>query len=271
MILMAIAAALQMNSSDIINDNLATAARLLKQAADQNAQLVVLPENFALMRKDREQPLANKEYFGAGKIQDFLKEQADQHKMWIIGGTIPLASEDSDKIYAASLVFNDKGNCVARYDKMHLFDVNLGGNEEYQESYLIEYGKAPMVIDTPIGRVGLAVCYDVRFPELFRHMQKEGAEIFTLPTAFTVPTGIAHWEVLTRSRAIENLCYFIASCQTGTHSNGRATYGHSEIIDPWGRILSTLAESEGVITAEINLKYLYELREKMPVFKHRRL
>lgn len=267
---MAIAAALQMNSSDDIRSNLAVAAKLLEQAAQHQAQLCVLPENFALMRQYKDQSLKSQERFGQGPIQDFLKEQAYKHNLWIIGGTIPLTAEATNKTYAACLVFNNKGECVGQYNKIHLFDVNLG-SEQHQESETIQSGTTPLVVETPIGKVGIAVCYDVRFPKLFHLLQQQGAEIFALPSAFTVPTGQAHWEVLTRCRAIENLCYLIASCQTGLHNNGRRTFGHSEIIDPWGKLVASLADGEGIITAEINLTYLYELRKKLPVINHHRL
>lgn len=266
---MTVVAALQMTSSHDIDANLATTARLLKHAAEKKAALAVLPENFALMRKEPEDVLKIKETLGQGKIQDFLAEQARKYRMWLVGGTIPITTEDPNKIYATSLVFDDQGNSVAHYDKMHLFDVIIG-KEEHHESKLITHGKHPVLVDTPFGKIGLAVCYDIRFPELFRYYFANGAEIFVLPTAFTVPTGQAHWEALTRARAIENFSYLIAACQTGTHTNGRSTYGHSMIIDPWGKILASLPEGEGIITAELDLHYLHEVREKMPVFKHRR-
>lgn len=264
---MSIIAAIQMNSNDMIDENLLAAKRLLQIAAKRGARLAVLPENFALMQRDLY--LTNKEPFGHGKIQDFLAEQAQKLKIWLIGGTIPIATNDPNKVYAASLIYTDQGQCLAHYDKIHLFDVVIG-QESYQESELIQAGSHPILIESPFGKIGMAVCYDLRFPNLFRYYFDRGAEIFVLPTAFTVPTGQAHWEVLTRARAIENFCYFIAACQTGSHPNGRETYGHSLIIDPWGKILVELAEGEGVITADIDLNYLRAMREKIPIQRHSR-
>jgi nitrilase len=229
----------------------------------------VLPENFAFMGKNELDKLQIQEKFGHGLIQDFLAQQAKQLGIWIIGGTIPIASQDPNKVYAACLVYNDQGQCVARYDKIHLFDVTVTPNTEiYRESNAITPGEKIVVVDTPVGRVGLAVCYDIRFPELFREMLKQDVEIIALPTAFTLKTGQAHWEVLTRARAIENQCYLIAACQTGTHENGRQTYGHSLIIDPWGKILNCLPDTIGTVTADINLLKLQEIRQTFPTIKH---
>ena len=193
--------------------------------------------------------------------------------MWIIGGTIPIRSETRPgKVAAASLVFDDTGRFVARYDKIHLFDVNLPDREErYRESATIDAGSKPVVVATPLGRVGLAVCYDVRFPELFRHLQAQGAQILCLPAAFTAATGRAHWETLIRARAIENLCYVIAPAQSGTHENGRETWGDSMIVDPWGHVLDRVGEvGAGVAVAEIDLTLQQQVRERFPALNHRR-
>src|SRR5579862_4696011 len=244
-------AAVQMCSSHLLDENLASAAHSISEARKNAACLVVLPENFALMGLKDTDKLGIKETFGHGKIQSFLSEQAKKNQLWIVGGTIPIQCQDENKVRASSLVFNDQGDLVARYDKIHLFDVSLSDKESYQESAAIEAGDQLVVVDTPFGKLGLAVCYDVRFPELFRNLFNRGAEIFILPSAFTVPTGEAHWEVLTRSRAIENFCYLIGACQGGTHSSGRKTYGHSIIVEPWGQVIAKREEGSGVIYADI--------------------
>jgi nitrilase len=269
---MAFAAAIQMTSTHEIAVNLKTAERLICQAISAGAKLVVLPENFALMGLNPEDKIKAKEKFGTGPIQEFLASQAKTHHVWIVGGTIPIACKNENKIRSACLVFDDNGNFVARYDKIHLFDVIVvPGKEEHQESATIESGEELVVIDSPIGKLGIAVCYDIRFPELFRALLQHGAEVFAVPAAFTVPTGEAHWEILVRSRAIENLCYFIGACQTGTHTNGRSTYGHSLIVDPWGKKIASLVAGEGFIAANIDLEYSKELRKKMPVIEQRKM
>jgi len=264
-------AAIQMTSTSDVKTNLEQAAELIAYAAKQNAKLAVLPENFVLMGKNETDKLNIKETFGTGPIQTFLAEQAKKHNIWIVGGSIPIAATQPDKVYNTCLVYNDQGQCIARYDKIHLFDVQVSDTETYLESQVIAAGDKIVVIDTPVGRLGLAICYDIRFSELFRTMQEKGAEIFALPTAFTVPTGQAHWEVLTRARAIENFCYLIAACQTGTHDSGRKTYGHSEIVEPWGTVITHLDQGKGVIVADIDLEKLHQIRKKIPVDKHRKI
>lgn len=251
--------------------NLNKAENFIAQAAASGAKLAVLPENFAVMGTP-ENVLQASESSGKGVIQNFLAQQAKQHRLWIVGGTIPLRSKTKNKVTASCLVFNDQGKRVAQYDKIHLFDASITkGVEEHKESKTIAAGKNITLVKTALGKLGLAICYDIRFPELFRRLFNKGAEIFALPAAFTVPTGEAHWESLTRARAIENQSYFIAACQTGTHVNNRKTYGHSVIIDPWGKILVSLPSGEGIISANIDLNYLKEIRKKMPIAKHQRL
>ncbi|VVC75078.1 2-oxoglutaramate amidase [Aquicella siphonis] len=265
-------AAVQMCSTSDVEENLAAAAGLIASAARQGARLIVLPENFAVMGVDDDERCRQKEVFGAGKIQDFLSAQSQKHHVWIVGGTIPMACQDEAKVRAASLLFNEAGECVARYDKIHLFDVVISDHESYKESDGIQPGSKIVVAETPIGKIGMAVCYDIRFPELFRCMANAGAEILVLPSAFTVKTGEAHWEVLTRSRAIENFCYVIGAGQGGTHGNGRRTYGHSLIIHPWGRKLAELTgEGAGVICADLNPDELAEIRKSIPVAQHQRI
>ncbi|SRR5579883_442145 len=266
------AACVQMTSSSQIDQNLDEAARLIRQAAEQGAQLVVLPEMFATMGMDQAEKVKHYETPGKGPIQAFLSETANNHKIWIVGGTLPIRAESSEKVYASSLIFNDSGKCVSRYDKIHLFDVELPASQEsYLESQTIQPGEKIIVAETPFGKLGLAVCYDVRFPEMFRLMLKEGVEILALPSAFTYTTGAAHWEILVRARAIENLSFVLAACQTGMHSNHRRTYGHSMIVNPWGDILAQLPENPGVIIAEINLDFQKRIRRDFPALTHRKL
>ncbi len=268
---MLIMAAIQMVSEPGIATNLATAADLLAEAAGRGAQLAVLPENFALMGRRETDKLAVRETPGAGPIQDFLAEQAARHRLWLVSGTIPLrTASDGQRVRAACLLFNDQGQQVARYDKVHLFDVQvLGSQEHYAESATIEPGNRYVVADTPLGRLGLAVCYDLRFPEQFRAMVDQGMEILALPAAFTASTGAAHWETLLRARAIENQCYVIAAAQGGRHANGRETFGDSVVIDPWGLILDRLAWGPGVALARMDRPFLENIRRQFPSLDHR--
>ncbi len=262
-----------MASGPQVPANLLTAERLIGEAARQGAQFVVLPENFAMMGLDEADKLAIRERPGEGPLQDFLAEQARQHGVWIDGGTIPIESDDPGRVYAASLVYDPQGELVARYDKMHLFDVELLDTEErYHESGTTKSGTRTVVVDTPFGKVGIAVCYDLRFPELFRDLLDLGAEIVVIPAAFTALTGKAHWEVLLRARAIENLVYVVAAAQGGYHINGRATWGHSMIVDPWGNIIAGLdSTAPGVVLGEIKRDYLASTRQSFPTIEHRRI
>jgi nitrilase len=261
-----------MASSPNVGANLLEAERLITEAAGRGASLVVLPENFAIMGNNECEKVAIREADGDGEIQTFLAEQSQRHGIWLVGGTIPMTAIADDKVRAACLVYDDKGKQVARYDKIHLFDVEIvDSNEQYTESETIEPGDEVVVIDTPFGRMGLAVCYDLRFPELFRRQLEAGMEILVLPSAFTAITGRAHWEVLVRARAIENLCYVIAPDQGGYHLSGRETYGNSMIVDPWGTVLNRLARSPGVVSANIDIEWLESARKNFPVIEHRRL
>jgi predicted amidohydrolase len=266
------AAAIQFASGTSINANLLTTEKLLEQAASQGAVLAVLPESFAFMGENCKETLPYREEEGDGPLQQFLSQAAKRLGIWIVGGTIPLEGDDQTRWRAASLVFDSEGKEVARYDKRHLFDVNLPElNEHYNESAGIEPGNRVCVVDTPIGRLGLAVCYDLRFPELFRALVDKGAEVISLPAAFTAVTGRAHWEVLIRARAIENLSYVIASAQGGFHVKGRETYGHSMIVDPWGAILDSRERGNGVVIASIDSQFQQHTRRNFPCLKHRRL
>lgn len=264
-------AAIQMASSPKVSANLLEAGRLIATAAEQGAKLIVLPENFALMGLKETDKIEIAETEGQGPIQAFLSKTAKTEKVWLVGGTLPILGA-SGKVRAACLVFNDLGEQVARYDKIHLFDVSVpGSNERYQESATLEPGHDPVVVDTPFGRLGLSVCYDVRFPELYRKMANQGMDFMVVPSAFTATTGSAHWEVLVRARAIENLCYVIAPNQGGFHKNGRETFGHSMIVDPWGAVLSSLAQGAGIVIAEFDPDRLKKVRAAFPALHHTRL
>jgi len=265
-------AAIQMTSCASVAQNLAVAGDLLQQAKAQDAVVAVLPENFAFMGRGEADKLAVAEDHGSGPIQDFLSGSARQLGLWIVGGTLPLRVPGEPRVAAASLVHDATGREAARYDKIHLFDVDVPGKlESHRESRAVRPGVQPVTVDTPAGRLGLAVCYDVRFPELFRELLSQGAEWFTLPSAFTVPTGRAHWELLLRTRAVENLCYLVAPAQSGFHENGRETHGDSMIVEPWGRVLARLPRGTGVITAELDLARQRRLRQDFPAVQHRRL
>lgn len=264
-------AAVQMASGPNIETNLKEAERLIARAVEQGAGLVVLPENFSLIGLDERDKVRQCERDGEGKAQTFLSRQAVRHRIWIVGGTIPIASNDPGRVSSSCLLFDPDGRRVARYDKVHLFDVTLEqSGEQYRESMTIVPGSRVIVVDSPFGRLGLAVCYDLRFPELFRAMLDEGVEIIAVPSAFTALTGKAHWEVLVRARAIENQSYVIAAAQGGYHLNGRETYGDSMIADPWGVIVDRLPRGAGVVCADINRTYLERIRRSFPALSHRR-
>jgi len=271
-------AAIQMNSRPDRDANLAQARRLLAQAADAGARLAALPENFSFMGAHERDKLTIAEMPGLGPIQELLARTASDLKLWIVAGTVPLvAAEEPGKVFAASLVYDDQGREVARYDKIHLFDVEVpatagGQAERYRESATIARGDLrAVVVETPVGRLGLSVCYDLRFPELYRALQKQGAELLCVPAAFTARTGQAHWLTLLRARAIENQCHVIAPGQWGEHAGGRKTWGHSLVIDPWGETLAEHVEGDGAAIAEISPQRLLEVRSTFPALTHRRL
>lgn len=259
-------AAIQMASGPNVTGNLNEARRLIADAAGKGARLVVLPEFFAIMGMSDRDKVEAREQPGRGEIQSFLSETARRHGIWLVGGSIPLAAEAPDKVLNSCLVFDERGEQVARYDKIHLFSLELG-NERYDEARTIEPGNQVVVVDSPFGRIGLAVCYDLRFPELFRAM--EDVNIIVLPSAFTEITGKMHWEVLVRARAVENLAYVIAAAQGGYHVSGRETHGHSMIVGPWGRVLDRLPRGSGVVVAEVNPSYQASLRASLPALTHR--
>jgi len=266
------AACIQMASGPNIDANLLEAERLIGMAVDKGAGLIVLPENFAIMGKDESDKVAVREADGDGPIQQFLSRQAAKYGIWLVGGTVPMVAESDDKIRAACLLYDSQGKLAARYDKIHLFDVSvMDSDESYTESETIEAGDQAVVVDTPFGKLGLAVCYDLRFPELFRTMLDQGMEVLTMPSAFTAITGKAHWEILIRARAIENLCYVLAAGQGGYHVNGRETYGHSMIVDPWGQIMNELANGSGLVCSGMDLERLSNIRRTFPCLEHRNI
>ena len=302
-------AAIQMTSGPDVAANLEQARPLLEDAARRGAQLAVLPENFSFLglRDTDKRDVA--EVQGSGPVQDFLAATASRLKMWIVAGTTPIRAAEAGpggqgsgvggkgpgnsgrapgssgpgaapglgagpgwegRVAAASLVYDAAGNQVARYDKIHLFDVDIPGKaEKYRESANVAPGARTVVVDTPVGRLGLSVCYDIRFPELFRRLSAAGAQILTVPSAFTAPTGRAHWETLMCARAIENLCYVVAPAQSGFHPNGRETYGDSMIVDYWGRVVQRLPRGRGCIVAQVDLQRQAEVRQNFPALQHR--
>ncbi len=277
---MAKIAAIQMASGPNVSANLSEARRLISDAVEQGAQLIVLPENFAHMGMSEQDVLDVSEDNMSDNldndqahypIQKILSIIAKEEKIWILGGTIPLKSS-TNKIKSASILFNDQGKVVVRYDKIHLFDMDLGDQGgAYNESTFTDAGDNIVVFDTPFGRIGMAICYDLRFPELFRGMASQGMEILLMASSFTAVTGKAHWQVLNRARAIENLCFVVSSAQGGYHVNGRETYGHSMIIDPWGGVIDQLEHGSGFVIADIDTDTLRKTRKNFPVLEHIKL
>ena len=267
------ATAVQMASGPNVSANLYEVERIVATAVHEGSNLVVLPENFAYMGQSCSDMLTIKEQAGeAGDLQRFLSDLARKHGIWVVGGTIPIATADESRVRAACLVYDDSGRLAGRYDKMHLFDVRLMDVEEqYNESSVIEPGDAPLVVETPFGNIGVAICYDLRFPELFRSMLSGKPDVFAIPSAFTAATGKAHWEPLVRARAIENLCYVIAAAQGGYHVSGRETHGHSMIVDPWGTILAQVPRGSGFVTSKLEIERLHATRRNFPSLDHRRL
>jgi nitrilase len=261
-----------MTSGHDVAENLAAAGALLREAKEAGAEVACLPENFCFIGLKDADKLGVAEPDGRGPVQAFLSDTARELSMWVLGGTIVLRSEDERRVTNTSLLFDAAGKRVARYDKIHLFDVAIPGREEqYRESNHVAPGRRVVLADTPVGRLGLTVCYDMRFPELYRELVAGGAEWLSMPAAFTVPTGRAHWETLLRARAIENLCYVVAPAQVGTHTSGRETYGDSLIVDYWGQVLARLPKGSGVITAQIDLAREAETRARFPALDNRQM
>jgi nitrilase len=266
-------AAIQMVSTADVADNLQTALKLLQQAAEQGAELAVLPEYFCLIGQHDADKLAIQEPFGRGPIQQFLADAARDFNLWIVGGTLPLTGAGESRVFNSSLAFNPQGACVARYDKIHLFRFD-NGREAYDESRVLDRGHSPTRFALPsmdghTWQVGMSVCYDLRFAELYRRYAAEGVDLLLVPAAFTHTTGRAHWEVLLRARAIENLSYVVAAAQGGVHPNGRQTWGQSLAIDPWGHVLADQAQGPGVVLAELDAVALQHWRNQLPALQHR--
>ncbi|AXS81536.1 carbon-nitrogen hydrolase family protein [Dechloromonas sp. HYN0024] len=257
-----------MISGPRVADNLVTAGRLIDEAVSQGAQLVALPEYFPIIGAADADRVRAREDFGTGPIQSWLAETAQRHGIWLFAGSIPLAASSPDKMRNASLVFNPAGECVKRYDKIHLFGFRKG-DETYDEAGFIEAGDQPVAVDTPFGSIALSICYDLRFPELYRALAP--VDLILVPAAFTETTGRAHWEILLRARAIENQCYLLAIGQGGRHENGRMTHGNSMIIDPWGEILDRKQKGPGVVIADLDHQRIADIRESLPALAHRKL
>ncbi|MFT5535000.1 MAG: putative amidohydrolase [Burkholderiaceae bacterium] len=261
-------AAIQMVSTPSVNENLDAAARLVAEAAARGAQLVLLPEYWPVMGIDESDKIALAEAADGGPIQQAMADMARRHGIWLVGGTLPMLATEAGKIRNTTLVYNPAGELVVRYDKIHLFSFSSGA-EAYDEARTIAHGADVMTFDAPCGRVGLSVCYDLRFPEMYRAMGS--CALIVVPAAFTYTTGQAHWEILLRARAIENQCYVLASGQGGRHENGRRTWGHSMLIDPWGKVCDVLPEGEGLVFGQVEPNYLEQVRASLPALQHRRL
>ncbi|GGI91695.1 carbon-nitrogen hydrolase family protein [Legionella impletisoli] len=263
-------AVIQMVSSSDVDKNLKELGGLFANAHELGAELLVLPENFAFMGLKERDKFAVAEDYGQGVIQNTISELASQYGIWVVAGTIPLKS-DTNRLKSACLVYDAEGTVAARYDKIHLFDVQVSEQESHKESTTIEPGEQAVVVDTPVGKIGLSVCYDLRFPELFQLLLNKGAQIFAVPSAFTAVTGKAHWEVLLRARAIENLSYVLAANQGGLHDNGRKTYGHSMIVEPWGEVIGIHEQGQGMVVSKIDLERMHQLRKQFPCNDHHKL
>lgn len=263
--------AVQMTSTRDVSRNLDDAERLISIAAGDGAKLVVLPENFSFLGADDAERLAAAEEAGRGPAQDFLRDQAREHGIWLVGGTIPIRQEDG-RARSRSLLVDPEGRALAQYDKIHLFDVSVPGrdSESYRESATTQSGTEVVSAETACGRIGMAVCYDLRFPAMFHRLSVLGMDVLTVPAAFTVPTGRVHWQPLLQARAIESLIYVVAAGQVGEHAGGRRTYGYSMIVGPWGQVLACREDGAGVVSADLDMIALRELRKSFPVLKHRR-
>ncbi|MBR8149040.1 carbon-nitrogen hydrolase family protein [Burkholderia vietnamiensis] len=259
-------AALQMVSTPDVARNLADAGHLIEQAAADGAQLVLLPEYFCFMGHRDTDKLALAEPYRDGPIQQFLAQAAQRHRVWVIGGTLPLQAPEPDRVLNTTLVFDPSGREAARYDKIHLFNFEKG-DESFDEARTIRAGDTVVAFDAPFGRVGLSVCYDLRFPELYRRMGD--CALLVVPSAFTYTTGRAHWETLLRARAVENQCYVLAAAQGGKHENGRRTWGHSMLIDPWGEIVAVRDEGAGVVAGALDPQRIADVRQSLPAWRHR--
>lgn len=261
-------AAVQMVSTPQVEQNFESARRRIGEAAQQGAKLVLLPEYWPVMGMKESDKVQHAERLDDGPIQRFMSDIAREHGIWLIGGTLPMVAPEQDKVLNTTMVYNDRGEHVIRYDKIHLFSFTKG-EESYDEARTIVHGTKVASFDAPFGRVGLSVCYDLRFPELYRAMGD--CALIVMPAAFTYTTGRAHWEVLLRARAIENQCYVLAAAQGGQHPNGRRTWGHTMLVDPWGEVKGVLPEGEGVVAGDLDLQHIARVRASLPALRHRRL
>jgi deaminated glutathione amidase len=265
-------ATIQMITSEIFEQNLNKASDLIEKSAKQGAELVVLPEYFAIMGLKETDKFLHVEKHGDGVMQNALSQLAKRLQIWIVAGSHPIESDQANRPYARCYVYNSAGQVVTWYDKIHLFDVNVADNQKrYCESRYTKPGKQVVSFDSTWGKIGIAICYDLRFPELFRQLQQQGCQLLLVPAAFTAKTGEAHWDLLTRTRALENLCYLVSSAQGGTHSNGRQTWGRSNVISPWGEVLAQLELGEGVITMELDFASLQQIRKEFPALDHKQI
>lgn len=262
------AGCIQMCSTADLNTNLKQAEKLIQEACRQGAELVVLPEYFPIMAHNHQAKLECQEPFGNGKIQAWIAQMATTYHCWLIAGSIPIRSDDEQRPHARCLVVNERGECQGYYDKLHMFDVEVNdATSQYCESRGTMPGSAPAIIDSPWGKIGLAICYDIRFPELFAYYRDQGVSFVALPSAFTVPTGAAHWQILLQARAVDSQCFVLAPAQTGQHQNGRETWGHSMMVDPWGDIVGELKQQVGVLVKQLELSKIEHVRSKMPLSK----
>ena len=262
--------AIQLNSGPNVKVNLYDVKTFIEQIADLGSKMVVLPENFALMPENDADYIKHAEDLGDGQIQNYLSDLASSYKIWIVGGTIPIKSKDKDRVMASTITYNEKGEQVSLYNKIHLFDVELDNGERHSESAHYEAGQEAVIADLSFGKLGMTVCYDVRFPALFRSLAMHGADFISVPAAFTKMTGEAHWHVLLRARAIETGCFIFAPAQSGTHENGRKTYGHSIIVSPWGRVLADAGLETQIIYADIDTDQVQMARRQIPALEHGR-
>jgi deaminated glutathione amidase len=267
-----IVATIQMVSNHVFSENLDTAVRLIEKAAEAGASLVVLPEYFSIMALREIDKFEYVEEHGNGVMQDTLKRIANKLSLWIVAGSHPIQSDNPQRPYGRCYVFDPQGEVVSWYDKIHLFDVQVSDNQKsYCESKYTKAGTQVTSFQTPWAKVGLAICYDLRFPELFRKLQQTGCELIIVPAAFTAKTGAAHWDLLTRTRALENLCYLVSSAQGGHHTNGRETWGHSNIVSPWGELLAEIEFGEGILISELDFGLQKQIRKEFPVLDHKRI
>jgi len=257
-----------MVSTPVVEQNFMAARRLISEAAQQGAELVLMPEYWPIMGMQESDKVAHAEQIDAGPIQEFMASMAREHGIWLIGGTLPMVAPEADKVLNTVMVYSPDGQHVVRYDKIHLFSFTKGG-ESYDEARTIVHGTKVATFEAPFGRVGLSVCYDLRFPELYRAMGE--CALIVMPAAFTYTTGRAHWEVLLRARAVENQCYVLAAAQGGQHQNGRRTWGHSMLVDPWGEVKAVLPEGEGIVVGDVDPMYMQQVRESLPALRHRKL